>query len=206
MKKPIFAFLLLFSIITQAQGSKITKQMAIDSLKAYYAKFETGSEYYANPYQFTNRPGHTEYRKITGNYVFEFTDCTMKLSWDTYNWPFKDIRDTEIIEIKLFEIDSIGIGPTYSKPYVPTESQEQGLEENSNSSIAFHVTGNKIKKIYKEKDTEDFIRLSDYEDFPIDFIENNAEKKDYFYKTDIVKYFKFLLNSCKPKSVKKRHK
>jgi len=206
MKNNILAVFILFSIITQAQESAITKQMAIDSLKTYYTKFKTGSENYDNPYQFTNRPGHTEYRKITGNYLFEFTDCMMTLSRDTYNWPFKDIRETRIIEIKLSEIDSIGIGPTYSKPYVPFGSQEYGLEENSNSSIAFHAGGDKIKKTVKEKDTEDFIRLSDYEDFPIDFIENNAEKKDYFYKTDIVKYFEFLLNSCKPKSVKEHHK
>lgn len=199
MKNRILALLLMLSLSAKAQEYNITKEMAIDSLKAYYKKFETGSENYDNPYQFTNKPGHTEYRKITGNYVFEFSDCKMKLSWDNYYWPFKDIQDTETIEIKLSEIDSIGIGPTYSKPYVPFESQEQGLEENSNSSIAFHTTGNKIKKTYKEKDTEDFIRMSDYEDFPIDFIENNAEKKDYFYKTDVVRYFIFLLNYCKPK-------
>lgn len=104
MKNKILVLLLLFSIVTKAQESKITKQMAVDSIKSYYTTFVTGSDMYSDDWGL-NKPGYeTKFRFVTNNYQVVFDNSIFKMIFDTYDFPMNKEKHTTTIEFDSKDI------------------------------------------------------------------------------------------------------
>ncbi|MEN9910375.1 MAG: hypothetical protein RLZZ540_3534 [Bacteroidota bacterium] len=193
MKKPILLLLLLFSIVTNAQESKLTKQMALDSIQSYYQNFKTGSDMYSDAWEL-NKPGYEkEFRYVTKNYKVVFDESKFKMVFETYDFPMNKEKSTTTIEFDLKDIDSLDQGPETD---IRTELNENDVFVTLSKSINFYASKNKNITVVRYKEGK--IKTDLYDRYDIPYV-NYYEEKISFSETEIGKYFKFLVDYFKKK-------
>jgi hypothetical protein len=190
MKNTISLFLLVFSMATNAQESKLTKQIAIDSIQSYYAKFVTGSDMYSDNWGL-NKPGYEkDLRYVTKNYKVVFDESKFKMTFDSYDFPMNTEKNTTTIEFDLKDIDSIDQGPETD---IRTELKGEDIYVSLSKSIDFYTTKN--KKITVMQTKKGVLSTDLYNRYNIPY-------KHYydtipFSETEIGKYFAFLVGYFK---------
>jgi hypothetical protein len=189
--KATFLLFLLFSIGTNAQGSKVTKQMAMDSIQSYYTNFETGSDMYSDSCGL-NKPGYEkEFRYVTKKYTVVFDESKFKMAFDTYDFPLNKEKKTTTIEFDLKDIDSLDQGPEAD---IRTELNGNDVFVTLSKSINFYTSKNKNISVAQNKEGKITKDLYDKYDIPYRYYYDDATP---FPETKIGEYFKFLIDYFK---------
>lgn len=186
MKYIISLLLLLFSIHTNAQKTNLTKQIAIDSIQSYYAKFATGSDMYSDNWGL-NKPGYEkQLRYVTKNYKVVFDESKIKMSFDSYDFPMNTEKSTTTIELDLKEIDSLEQG---SETDIRTDLNGKDIFVSLSKSISFYTSKNKHITVIQDKEAVLSTDLYDEYDIPYKHYYDTIP----FSETEIGNYFKFLI-------------
>jgi hypothetical protein len=193
MKNTILVVLLLFSIVTKAQESKLTKQIAMDSIQSYYTNFETGSDMYSDDWGL-NKPGYEKkFRFVTKNYHVVFDDSKFTMTFDTCDFPMNKEKHTTTIEFDLKDIDSLDQGPETD---MRTDLNGESVHVSLSKSINFYASKN--KKITVIQHVEGVLSRDFYDKYYIPY-KHYYDDSTAFSETEIGKYFKFIMDYFKKK-------
>lgn len=174
--------------LLRAPEKPLTKQEAIDFIKSYYADFSTSSDQYSYDYGFAKAGYERPFRKFTANYKVEINDCTFKMTFDTYRWPYQEMKGTTVLVFDLSEIDSIERGANELLEL----SDQPGHIVVINAVILFHFKKNKNATVLHKEEKEELLEKADQVNLKI------YEDPDDSVFTDktIVKAFERLRELC----------
>jgi hypothetical protein len=186
--KPIIKELENLTFLTKNKEPELTKQEAIAYIKSYYSDFYTSSDQYSNDYGITREGYEREDRKITANYKVEINNCNFKMTFDTYKWPYDELKGTRVIEFNFTEIDSITEGPSE----VRDDMQHPGFLIDINWNILFNFKKNKNATIvskYENEELQENVQQMELKIYKFTEFYN-------FYEDKIVKAFERLRKLC----------
>jgi len=194
MKTRIILLLLLTTIISYSQSSKLTKQETIAAIKDYYEAFKTGSYSYAEANE-KAIAGSDNYTKFTDNYIVEITDCYFKMSFDVYNPTNNEIENTTTIALNLNEVKNLKKGKKEQLQF------KNNNAEVLNRNILFQMVKNKKIKVsqrFKDKTSTKEVNHFEIKIYP-NYQAFPNQKQPNFSDDLMVNYFNQIITFCRTK-------